>query len=482
MLDGVPTYGENTMAAFRNAQRFGWVLELDTKLTRDGVAVVMHDATLDRTTDCSGRVSDRTAAELANCRVDVLGSPGSTSGGAAAPAAEQQPIPTLLEVLAFARDSGARVNVEIKNTPTDPDFDPTLEFANKVMNMINASRIGGAQVIVQSFWPPNLVAARQHRGDMETSLLTLAQLNEAGPVGAFAAGNQWVSPAWPVSAVYMPLARGLGRKVVPYTLNTPATVNAAAAAGVNELITDDPAMACRTLNPAAMCRAPAPCCAAPRDATKPRVKLTAPAYASDSSRSGKFALRWKGSDKGGSGLDFYSLQVRRLGTVGKSQRGWTTLRGSTRQSGANFTGKLGGAYEFRVRARDKAGNFSSFSTARTVIPLDQTAKAIEYSSGWSTQKRKNAFGGTVAIAQRREVSAAVEFRGTRIALIAPQLPYGGRPAVVLDGKRQLVNVRGSARDRRVVFRSKRLKRGKHELRLLDENRGPVALDGVAITP
>ena len=380
----------------------------------------------------------------------MLGSPGSVSGGSAAPAAEQKSILTLLEVLAFARDMSARVNLEIKNVPTDPDFDPSLEFANQVMNTVNASRIGGGQVIVQSFWPPNLIAARQHRGDIETSLLTLSQLNDGGPVAAFAAGNQWISPAWPVSPVFMPLARGLGRKVVPYTLNRAAEVSAAATAGVDAVITDDPAMACRTLNPAATCRAPAPCCAAPRDATKPRVKLTAPAYASERSRSGKFALRWKGSDKGGSGLDFYSLQVRRLDAAGKSQRGWKTLRGSTRRSGANFTGKLGGAYEFRVRARDK-GNFSSFWWARTVIPLDQTAKAIEYSSGWSTQKRKQAFGGSVVIAQRREVSAAIKFRGTRVALVAPLLPYGGRPAVVLDGKRQLVNVRGSARDRRVVF-------------------------------
>src|SRR5919108_5991533 len=76
VLNGVPTFPENTMPAFENAARAGWVLELDAKLTQDGVPVVMHDPTLVRTTNCTGEVRDRTRAALAACRADVLGSPG----------------------------------------------------------------------------------------------------------------------------------------------------------------------------------------------------------------------------------------------------------------------------------------------------------------------------------------------------------------------------------------------------------------------
>ena len=72
---GVPTFGEETMPAFRYAGEVERaVLELDVKLTSDRVPVVIHDDTLDRTSNCSGAVSSVTAAQFAACRVDVLGS------------------------------------------------------------------------------------------------------------------------------------------------------------------------------------------------------------------------------------------------------------------------------------------------------------------------------------------------------------------------------------------------------------------------
>ena len=61
---------ENTMAAFERGLAAGADgLELDVHLSSDGVVVVCHDATLDRTTDASGRIDRRTAAELS--RVDA---------------------------------------------------------------------------------------------------------------------------------------------------------------------------------------------------------------------------------------------------------------------------------------------------------------------------------------------------------------------------------------------------------------------------
>jgi glycerophosphoryl diester phosphodiesterase len=61
---------ENTMAAFERGLAAGADgLELDVHLSSDGVVVVCHDATLDRTTNASGRIDRRTAAELA--RVDA---------------------------------------------------------------------------------------------------------------------------------------------------------------------------------------------------------------------------------------------------------------------------------------------------------------------------------------------------------------------------------------------------------------------------
>jgi glycerophosphoryl diester phosphodiesterase len=56
---------ENTLAAFELALRQGAdAIELDAKLTRDGHIVVIHDQTVDRTTEGRGRVKDMTLAEL----------------------------------------------------------------------------------------------------------------------------------------------------------------------------------------------------------------------------------------------------------------------------------------------------------------------------------------------------------------------------------------------------------------------------------
>ena len=91
---------ENTMAAFRRAvaEGFGY-LELDVHATADGVAVVHHDRTLDRTTDAGGRLAVRTAAELARVRVRGVH--------------RREPIPHLHDVLAAL--PATRVTVELKS-------------------------------------------------------------------------------------------------------------------------------------------------------------------------------------------------------------------------------------------------------------------------------------------------------------------------------------------------------------------------------
>jgi hypothetical protein len=79
---GKATYAEETLPAFRAAARRGFVLELDTRVTQDGV-VALHDATLERTTPCTGRAAETTLAAIAACRSDIVGSPAASSAGAA---------------------------------------------------------------------------------------------------------------------------------------------------------------------------------------------------------------------------------------------------------------------------------------------------------------------------------------------------------------------------------------------------------------
>jgi glycerophosphoryl diester phosphodiesterase len=58
---------ENTLSAFRHARPYADILETDVRVTKDLKMVIMHDATLDRTTNCTGKVTDRTLAYIKAC-------------------------------------------------------------------------------------------------------------------------------------------------------------------------------------------------------------------------------------------------------------------------------------------------------------------------------------------------------------------------------------------------------------------------------
>ncbi len=96
---------ENTLAGFRHAARLGiaWV-EFDVQLTADAVPVVIHDHTLDRTTDGYGQVRRCSLERLR--RFDA--------GGWMHPAYIGERVPTLAEVLAEIAGAGMGCNIELK--------------------------------------------------------------------------------------------------------------------------------------------------------------------------------------------------------------------------------------------------------------------------------------------------------------------------------------------------------------------------------
>jgi glycerophosphoryl diester phosphodiesterase len=128
--EGAP---ENTLAAFRQSVANGVaIIELDLRLTRDGHLVVLHDGSLDRTTNCTGQV---TAMELARVR--------------ACDAGKGERVPTFAEVLALVRGKPVRVLADVKNgTPIDP-----------VLQAVRAEGAGG-QVILGLRSVKHVVRAR----------------------------------------------------------------------------------------------------------------------------------------------------------------------------------------------------------------------------------------------------------------------------------------------------------------------------------
>ncbi len=90
-------YPENTLSAFKAALPHVDGIELDVQLTRDGRLVVIHDETVDRTTNGNGFVKDMTLRQLRLLR---------TEGG--------ERIPTLEEVLVLIEPSDVTLNIELK--------------------------------------------------------------------------------------------------------------------------------------------------------------------------------------------------------------------------------------------------------------------------------------------------------------------------------------------------------------------------------
>jgi glycerophosphoryl diester phosphodiesterase len=99
---------ENTLAAFRRGASLGYrMFEFDVKLSGDGKAILMHDATLDRTTSGHGRVDALTFAEIAAL----------DAGSWHSPAYAGEPVPTLAAIARYTRANGLQVNIEIKPMP-----------------------------------------------------------------------------------------------------------------------------------------------------------------------------------------------------------------------------------------------------------------------------------------------------------------------------------------------------------------------------
>jgi glycerophosphoryl diester phosphodiesterase len=158
-------YPENTMLSFRKALEAGCDgIELDVQLTKDGKVVVIHDETVDRTTDESGRVCDYTLEELRRCNAAAHWKDGKTV----------LPIPTFEEYCAWAAEVGLKTDIELK---TGVIYYPELE--EKTMELV--SRYGLREnVFFSSFNHLSLVAIKH----LDPTMACGALVPETGLVNA----------------------------------------------------------------------------------------------------------------------------------------------------------------------------------------------------------------------------------------------------------------------------------------------------------
>ena len=111
---------ENTLPAFRLAGEYGfWGAECDTMPTADGVWIIMHDDTVDRTTDGEGYISDLTYAEICGLTIDS----GSNIGDY-----PDTKVPTLTEYLDVCKEYGMHPVIEIKECAPVESLDALAEL------------------------------------------------------------------------------------------------------------------------------------------------------------------------------------------------------------------------------------------------------------------------------------------------------------------------------------------------------------------
>lgn len=219
---------ENTLLAFDQARAQGArAVELDVRTCAGGQVVVFHDATLERMTHARDvrRVRD---VDLARLRGVDLG------GGAR--------IPELVEVLAWAREHGIGVNVELKH-----DVPSRLSLARATVRVVRSS---GADVLLSSFDPLLLAVAAAMDPGIPRALLT--QKGQALWADAL---KEAVRPPWACAlhlertqidtSVARYLRRGL--RVGAWTVNDPDEARRLAGFGVASIITDRPGEMCAAL-------------------------------------------------------------------------------------------------------------------------------------------------------------------------------------------------------------------------------------------
>ncbi|MBM3264103.1 MAG: glycerophosphodiester phosphodiesterase [candidate division Zixibacteria bacterium] len=209
---GVGLAPENTLAAFRLALELGAdLVELDVHRTGDGRIVVIHDATLDRTTDRRGAVRDLAFSEILDA----------DAGGG-------QPIPALFEVLELVRNRALAL-IEIK----PPDI---------TQSVIAAIRDAEASdfVVLQSFYPNVIAETLQLAPDIPRALLIGKPggdiIRQANAVGAGV-----VVPAFSfVTAETIRETRLRGLAVWTYTVDAEPDMRRMIALGVDGIITNYP--------------------------------------------------------------------------------------------------------------------------------------------------------------------------------------------------------------------------------------------------
>ncbi len=193
----------------------------------------------------------------------------------------------------------------------------------------------------------------------------------------------------------------------------------------------------------------------------------------------RIRLAWTGSDPI-SGLASYEVQERRgSGT-------FATVLSGVAATAMDRTVRVGTTYGYRVRATDRHGNRSGWSTVTTVLPrrYQETTTAATWSGTWSRSWTWRASGGTSRWTSSAGRRVKFVFSGRSIGWVGRRGPGAGRAEVRIDGVRVAIVSESAAtlRYRNVVFARRLASGGRHTIEIRPLGNGRVDVDAFVTLP
>jgi glycerophosphoryl diester phosphodiesterase len=224
---------ENTLAAFKLAAEKGAdAIEFDVKCTADGQVIVLHDQTVDRTTNGTGDVSKLTFTALRNLDAGAWFS-GQFNG---------ESVPTLSEVFETV-GKRLHMNIELTNYATPGDG-----LVSKVVELVKKHSLQG-RMIFSSFLVRNLKTARLLLPEVPRGLLTMP-----GLLGFWGRTFSWRGDYFALHPYLADVTPGLvnrlhaaGKCLNVWTVNGEKDLKKMIGFGVDAIFTDDPGLALHLL-------------------------------------------------------------------------------------------------------------------------------------------------------------------------------------------------------------------------------------------
>lgn len=214
---------ENSASAFHRSVALGYrYIETDVRATKDGVLVISHDATLDRSTDSTGRISDLTWAQLTGVRVG------------------DDPMMTLADTLAAFPTT--RFNLDLKSDDTVVPFLQLARESPAILHRVCVGSFSGARLrlvrealgapVATSMGPREVAALVAHRRGAPRRVVARTPVAAQVPISMYGAPI--------VDADFVRAAHALGIAVHVWTVDDPATMDSLLDLGVDGIVTDRP--------------------------------------------------------------------------------------------------------------------------------------------------------------------------------------------------------------------------------------------------